>query len=1066
MLRQPPLPSVTKILKGKTRLPVTRRKTMVLARFFEGALPPNTGTGRARISSRTAQGQREREPFIRAIRHQGVRSRHAPYSTNPTYHPARTNKHSNTRNNEANTQWSLQPWTGHRPHQATHKTPSGWSFDVFCVKLGEDHTRPLDSSHNSRLQTRIYKPPGTQSAILAASARDGESTSPIKRGGEVSTEGSHLPSSSRGQWLCEPNLCSTQVGRIMATCDKFKITQPICEGSPFQNGIHNVGEGLDSGRRLVNKTRPERCLSHSSSTSGPSEIPEVPMARSTVAVQSPSLWVEQCTVHLHQTYEADSSFVEEIRNTGHPVFGRHAFDGKNPKRGKSQFRHGSIFANFTGFHCEHGKEHRISITADGVPRFQIGFTPDDDYATNTEGSVAATSGEIHEGCQANYSQGNIPDIGINGGCPPSYSPSSTSLQTTREDQIILPQTGLVIRRQCTGLLTHEIRAVMVDRQAQIIQWTALADQLLGPYSGIRCFQIWLGSQLSRCEHGWSLDRNGAGSPHQLLGAESSLFSTANILLRENRDLSVTITGQHYSNNIHKQDGRKSLLLSFRSDGGDLELVHRSLNHYSCRAPSRHSEYSGRLGKSSYQRFQRLEAGQEDFPMSGGETGNLFNRLICLQDKQSATSVLQLETGSGSHGNRCSINPLDGTLPLHVSSICPDLTMLDQVTQGENFGSTNCPSVAQSDMVCTASEQPDGPADSLTPNATDCDQLSRPEPSSGSRGALPTSRLACIRGSSQARGLSDRVIDIIRKSWRTSTESSYSSAWRQWDCWCIERNTDPFSAPLKDILEFLCEQFNMGKQYRTINTLRSAISMTHEEVDGARIGEHPLVSRFLKGVYNSRPPAPRYSNTWDVDVILTYLSNLPANEDLSFQSLTHKVAMLMALSNADRCSDLVALDLNFRSFQPDGVLFIIPGLTKSRRSGPPIKAFYPSFTEDPKLCPVKALRSSEFRIHTSTRNPLFISVRRPFRPVKAATIGHWLKDMLKAAGINTSIFSAHSTRSAATSKAKATGVPMSEILKVANWSSSSTFCRFYNRTISPVLFGQAVLRNGQHNDGEL
>ena len=132
---------------------------------------------------------------------------------------------------------------------------------------------------------------------------------------------------------------------------------------------------------------------------------------------------------------------------------------------------------------------------------------------------------------------------------------------------------------------------------------------------------------------------------------------------------------------------------------------------------------------------------------------------------------------------------------------------------------------------------------------------------------------------------------------------------------------------------------MGKQYRTINSLRSAISITHEEVDGARIGQHPLISRFLKGIYNSRPPAPRYSATWDVDVILTYLSNLPGNEDLSFQLLINEVAMLMALSNADRCSDLAALDLNFRSFLPDGVQFIIPGLTKSRRGGPPIKAFF-------------------------------------------------------------------------------------------------------------------------------
>ena len=70
------------------------------------------------------------------------------------------------------------------------------------------------------------------------------------------------------------------------------------------------------------------------------------------------------------------------------------------------------------------------------------------------------------------------------------------------------------------------------------------------------------------------------------------------------------------------------------------------------------------------------------------------------------------------------------------------------------------------------------------------------------------------------------------------------------------NVDPLSAPLSSIPEFLLEQFNMGKQYRMINTLRSAISMTHNEIEGTRVGQHPLVSRFLKGVFNNRPPAPK------------------------------------------------------------------------------------------------------------------------------------------------------------------------------------------------------------------
>ena len=68
---------------------------------------------------------------------------------------------------------------------------------------------------------------------------------------------------------------------------------------------------------------------------------------------------------------------------------------------------------------------------------------------------------------------------------------------------------------------------------------------------------------------------------------------------------------------------------------------------------------------------------------------------------------------------------------------------------------------------------------------------------------------------------------------------------------------------------LLEQFQAGKQYCTINSLHSAISMTHVEVDGIKVGQHLQVTRFLKGVFNSQPQAPKYTTTWDVDVVLTW-----------------------------------------------------------------------------------------------------------------------------------------------------------------------------------------------------
>ena len=44
----------------------------------------------------------------------------------------------------------------------------------------------------------------------------------------------------------------------------------------------------------------------------------------------------------------------------------------------------------------------------------------------------------------------------------------------------------------------------------------------------------------------------------------------------------------------------------------------------------------------------------------------------------------------------------------------------------------------------------------------------------------------------------------------------------------------------------------GLQYRTINSHRSAISMTHLPIDNVCVGTHPSVSRLMKVIFNLHP----------------------------------------------------------------------------------------------------------------------------------------------------------------------------------------------------------------------
>ena len=113
--------------------------------------------------------------------------------------------------------------------------------------------------------------------------------------------------------------------------------------------------------------------------------------------------------------------------------------------------------------------------------------------------------------------------------------------------------------------------------------------------------------------------------------------------------------------------------------------------------------------------------------------------------------------------------------------------------------------------------------------------------------------------------------------------------------------------------------------------RSAISSNHETVEGFVIGKHPMMAKFMKRVFSLRPLEPKYFVTWDVRQVLNFLKAWAPAESLSLKQLTLKLVMLAALITAARSSSANKMDLCFRYFKSNGVLFKIPGLTK--RAGP-------------------------------------------------------------------------------------------------------------------------------------
>lgn len=272
------------------------------------------------------------------------------------------------------------------------------------------------------------------------------------------------------------------------------------------------------------------------------------------------------------------------------------------------------------------------------------------------------------------------------------------------------------------------------------------------------------------------------------------------------------------------------------------------------------------------------------------------------------------------------------------------------------------------------------------------------------------------------------------------------------------------------MNVLAELQEKGYQYHSLNSDRLAISSIHRDIEGAPIGQHPLVSRTLKGAFNERPPQPKYSCFWDMGQVLSHLERLGLNDFLNLQHPTLKTVMLLALTRPSCLADLSQLDINHRLFSPTDVIFNPVHLLKQSRQTKPLVHFFPAFVTNRNLCPFSTLKVYEDRTKTfrpgtgeSTKNKLFLSLVGKHSPVTSSTTARCLNTCLANSEVDTSIFQAYSIRGAAASKEAASGVTVTDILMAADWSSEGTFQHFYYRPQAHVSFsgfGNSVLSRNQ------
>lgn len=254
-------------------------------------------------------------------------------------------------------------------------------------------------------------------------------------------------------------------------------------------------------------------------------------------------------------------------------------------------------------------------------------------------------------------------------------------------------------------------------------------------------------------------------------------------------------------------------------------------------------------------------------------------------------------------------------------------------------------------------------------------------------------------------------------------------------------------------------FEEGKGYNTINSAKSAIlNIVHNE---EQINKAQL-KKFMKGAFNLRPSLPKYSSTWDVNLVFTLLKKWHPPSKLDLKQLMQKTAVLLILLSGRRGNSIVKICIRDIVFEDDGVKIKIVELTKTSSTNFHVQDLHFLKFSDSSLCLMTYLQAliDRTRIFRNS-DQLLISFRKPYRPISRDTLSRWLKDIMALSGVNMDLFKAHSARSASASKAVSHQVSLSTIMKAVGWRKAETIAKFYHKPIEEQhRFAEALLEDHQ------
>ena len=116
----------------------------------------------------------------------------------------------------------------------------------------------------------------------------------------------------------------------------------------------------------------------------------------------------------------------------------------------------------------------------------------------------------------------------------------------------------------------------------------------------------------------------------------------------------------------------------------------------------------------------------------------------------------------------------------------------------------------------------------------------------------------IRETIQSRKIPDDIAEIITELRRFTPQSKYEAILKKWKQCALSRNEDPIDTSVESVLSFLHGMYTKGCLYSGLCGARGALSSVVCIKGSSKLLDDPMISRYLKGIFNRHPPLRKYT----------------------------------------------------------------------------------------------------------------------------------------------------------------------------------------------------------------